>query len=97
MVTLQVPCTFACADEKGENLNIEIDLPGIKKENIDFKMHDDSYTIRATDDDVKYAGTFPTCCPVVPEKAVAKYSREKLFVTVPFQEPHMKSVDVEIE
>lgn len=31
MVTLQVPWSFACADDKGDNLNIEIDLPSVKK------------------------------------------------------------------
>jgi HSP20 family molecular chaperone IbpA len=94
---IQTPCVFACPDESGEYLNIEIDLPGVKKENIDFKMSESTFSIKATNDDVKYSGTFSTCCPVAPDKANANFTKEMLVVTVPFQEPHSRAVDVNIE
>lgn len=97
VTTIQTPCVFACADDKGNNLNIEIDLPGVKKNNIQFRITEDSFAVKATDTDTKYIGSFAVCCPVIPDKAVAKFSNDKLIVTVPFKEMHEKAVDVKIQ
>lgn len=94
---IQTPCVYACADEKGENLNIEIDLPGVKKDNIEFKITEDSFAVRANNTDIKYVGSFAVCCPVMPDKAVAKYSNDKLIVTVPFKEVHETPVEVKVQ
>ena len=82
---------------KGEILNIEIDLPGIKKDNIQFRITEDSLSIRVTDIGTKYIGSFAVCCPLISDKAVAKFSNDKLIVTVPFKEMHEKAIDVKIQ
>ncbi len=91
------PDFFSCSDERG-NMDIEIDLPGVKKENIEFKMVEDGFFIRAKREEtgVEYVGTYAFCCPVIPEKAVAKYSNGKLIVTAPYREAP-NAVDIKIE
>jgi HSP20 family molecular chaperone IbpA len=39
------PALLAYPDENHENLIIEVELPGIKKENIRVKMHEDSFYV----------------------------------------------------
>ena len=41
--------------------------------------------------------SYSTCCPIEPKKAVAKYTNGVLKVTVPYQKPLEKLVDVKIE
>jgi HSP20 family protein len=91
------PDVTSCSDEKG-NLEIEVSLPGVKKENIELKMVEDGFFIRAKRDEtgVEYAGTYAFCCGVIPEKAVAKYCDEKLYVIVPFREA-TETVDIQIQ
>jgi HSP20 family molecular chaperone IbpA len=69
-------------------MEIEINLPGVKKENIELKMVEDGFFIRAKREEtgVEYVGTYAFCCGVVPEKAVARYCDEKLYVIVPYRE-----------
>ncbi|MCO5382776.1 MAG: Hsp20 family protein [Methanosarcina sp.] len=91
------PDVFSCSDDQG-NLEIEINLLGVKKENIELKMVEDGFFIRAKREEtgVEYAGTYAFCCGVVPEKAVAKYCDGKLYVTVPYRE-NTETVDIKIQ
>ncbi len=91
------PDVFSCSDDQG-NMEIEIDIPGVKKENIELKMVEDGFFIRAKREEtgVEYAGTYAFCCGVVPEKAVAKYLNGKLYVTVPYRDA-VETVDVRIQ
>ncbi|KKG09321.1 heat shock protein [Methanosarcina sp. 2.H.T.1A.6] len=91
------PDVFSCSDDQG-NLDIEIDLPGVKKESIELKMVEDGFFIRAKREEtgVEYAGTYAFCCGIVPEKAVAKYLNGKLYVTVPYREA-VETVDIKIQ
>ncbi len=91
------PDISAYPDDKYENLQINIDLPGVKKEDISFMLTDASFYIRATKGEVTYVGAYPLCGPVNPEKAVANYSNGVLKVTVPYKEPLEKLVDVKIK
>lgn len=92
----QTPCVYACDGENGENINIEIDLPGVKKEDIILKITENSFSVKGIAEDVEYAGIYTTCCPVIPEKAVAKYSNDMLIVTIPYKELH-EEVELKIE
>jgi HSP20 family protein len=91
------PDVFSCSDDQG-NLDIEIDMPGVKKESIELKMVEDGFFIRAKREEtgVEYAGTYAFCCGIVPEKAVAKYLNGKLYVTVPYREA-VETVDIKIQ
>ena len=37
---------FACLDASGENYLVEVELPGVKKKDIDLAMHDDLIHIK---------------------------------------------------
>lgn len=91
------PDVLSCSDEEG-NLYIEVDMVGVKKENIELKMVEDGFFVRAKREEtgVEYAGTYAFCCGVVPEKAVAKYTDGKLYVRVPYRES-TETVDVKIQ
>lgn len=91
------PDIVSCSDDQG-NLQIEITLLGVKKENIQLKMVEDGFFIRAVREEtgVEYVGTFAFCCGVIPEKAVAKYSGDKLYVTVPYRE-NTEVVDIQVQ
>lgn len=96
--TLKVsPSICAYPDDKYENLEIEVILPGVDKKDISFKITEDGFYVKATKEGVEYADSYAVCCPVVPEKAVAKYSNGVLKVTVPYQQPFENAVDVKIE
>ena len=92
----QTPCVYTCDGDKGEFINIEIDLPGVNKEDIVFKVTENSFSVKGQAEDVEYAGTFTICCPVVPEKAVAKHTNNMLIVTIPYRELH-KEFDLKID
>ncbi len=77
--------------------HIEIELPGVEKDSIALKMHDDSFFIKGETDDIVYIGSYATCCEVDPEKAKAVYNNGLLKIDVPFKEPEFKSIAVTIE
>jgi HSP20 family protein len=91
------PDVISCSDDQG-NLEIEINLPGVKKENIELKMVEEGFFIRAKREEtgVEYVGTYAFCCGVIPEKATAKYCDGKLYVIVPYRES-TETVDVKIQ
>ena len=79
----QYPYVHAYSDESNENLNIEIDLHGVDKDNIVFEMHENSFFVKAKKKDVEYMGTYPTLCSVEAESAVMEYRKGMLKVKVP--------------
>lgn len=91
------PDVISCSDDQG-NLEMEINLPGVKKEQIELKMVEEGFFIRAKREEtgVEYTGTYAFCCAVVPEKATAKYCEGKLYVIVPYRES-TETVTVEIQ
>ncbi|MGB9940739.1 Hsp20/alpha crystallin family protein [Methanosarcina sp.] len=96
--TLRIsPVISAYPDDKYENLLIEVVLPGVEKKNISFKLTNDSFYVSGKKEGVTYLDSYSIGCPVDPEKAVAKYSNGVLKVSVPYQEPLSKLVDVKIE
>ena len=91
------PVISVFPDDKYENLLIEVILPGVEKKDISFKLTSDSFYVSGKKEGVTYLDSYPTDCPVEPEKATAKYSNGVLKVTVPYQKPLEKLVDVKIE
>ncbi|MDK2916798.1 MAG: hypothetical protein PWR25_1355 [Euryarchaeota archaeon] len=88
MAALRVaPYVCAYSDENEENLHIEIELPGVEKNDITFKMQETSFSIDATRGDVRYVGTYAIGCPVDPNKAKATFRNGLLAVDVPYVQP----------
>jgi HSP20 family protein len=91
------PSICVYLDDKCENVTIEVVLPGVEKKDISFKISDSSFYVRASKEGVEYADSYAFCCSVEPEKAVVNYLNGILKVTVPYQQPVEKLVDVKIE
>lgn len=91
------PAFCVYPDDKCENINIEVVLPGVEKKDISFRISDSGFYIRARKEGVEYTDSYAFCCPVEPEKAIAKYSNGVLKVTVPYKFIPEKLVNVKIE
>ena len=91
------PVISVYPDDEYKNLQIEVVLPGVEKKDITFKITENGFYVKATKEGVEYADSYSVCCPVSPEKAVANYSNGVLKVTVPYQQPFEKAVDVKID
>jgi HSP20 family molecular chaperone IbpA len=91
------PTIRAYSDDAHEKLDIEIELPGVERKDIDLKIHDDSFYVTAPRDNVVYVANYATCCPINPEGATAKYKNGLLKVKVPFLEVMEKHIKVEVK
>ncbi len=90
------PKVYAYPDEDHENLLVEIELPGVAKNDIQFKLHEDSFYIHAKKEGVEYATSYSICCPVKAEAAEAQYADGLLSVKVPYKQPFEDAVEVKI-
>lgn len=78
------------------NACAEIELPGVKKEDIKLKMTDEGFSLSAPKEDMEYEGAWTWCCPVDSSKAKAKYDNGFLRVEAPVKTgPPVKEVKIE--
>ncbi len=91
------PVISVFPDDNYENLEIEVILPGVEKKDVSFKITSDSFYVSGKKEGVTYLDSYSIGCPVEPEKATAKYSNGILKVTVPYEKPLEKLVNVKIE
>ncbi len=84
-------------DENYESLNIQVDLPGVKKEDIEFNFLGDGFYIIAKAGDITFRGAFALPGPVDPEKALGGFSDGMLIVNVPYIRTSEKSIKLKID
>nr|WP_320016607.1 Hsp20 family protein [uncultured Desulfobacter sp.] len=87
-------CSYV--DEKNSTLHLEFMVPGVKKENIDLKVNDDSFSLRAEKNDVEYVSTGSFCYPVEVSDTKANYENGILLIDIPLKDRWKGAVNVTI-
>lgn len=83
-------------DEQNSELNLEVCIPGVKKDHIKLRMHEGGFDVSAPGETVEYAGAYAFCCPVKPGEAKASYEDGLLKIVVPFKTPMEYAVNVPV-
>ncbi len=95
--SVREPFISSIIDEKNNELNITVEMPGIRKEDIEINATENEITIRA-DGERKYYKNIETTSPVEPDSAKAKYNNGILEITLKLKElskPKGKTVKIE--
>ncbi len=74
-------------DEDCRTLNIQVDLPGVKKEDIDFTFIEEGFYIIAKSDDITFKGAYALPGPIDADMAIGAYADGMLVVNVPYRKP----------
>jgi len=94
------PIVCAEYNEAEDGYDVEIQLPGARKEDIDLKVLPGGFMIRAPradTEDTEYIGSYAFCCPVNDEKVDATFDNGLLKAHFRFREPYENATQVAIE
>ena len=91
------PDVCSYLSEDNDRLNIEVNMPGVEKENIRLRMVDDSFSLTAPGKDMEYVTASAFCCPVKASEAQAAYADGCLKISIPFKDPFENAVNVVIQ
>ena len=91
------PKIYGYADGVQSHYFLEVELPGVNKENISLKMQEDSFYIKGETEGTTYVGSYGLCCLVKPDEAKATYNDGLLKVEVPFKDPMENVIEIPIQ
>jgi HSP20 family molecular chaperone IbpA len=86
----------SCVDEDKSSLHMEFTIPGVKKEDINLKLNNDSFSLKADKNDMEYVSSGSFCCPVQIQQAEANYENGLLMINIPLKDPWENSHRVTI-
>jgi len=79
------PSLCACHDE--EKYTVEIELPGVSKEDVDVGVTSTGFCVRAPREDFEYSSCYTLAHEVDPDKSGARFDNGLLTLTLPLKEP----------
>jgi HSP20 family protein len=77
--TIPVSCVF----RNNEKYAIEVELPGVKKKDVEFTMTPSSFCVTGRREDLEYSGCWSLEKEIVPKKARATFQEGLLKATAP--------------
>jgi HSP20 family protein len=92
------PFASSIIDEKNKELCITVEMPGVRKEDIELNATENQLVIKADSLGRKYFKTITNPSPVVPDSAGAKYNNGVLEITLKLKgrkKPEGKTVKIE--
>ncbi len=92
------PFASSIIDEKNKELCITVEMPGVRKEDIELNATENQLVIKADSLGRKYFKTINNPSPVVPDSAGAKYNNGVLEITLKLKgrrKPEGKTVKIE--
>ncbi len=91
------PCACFSHDDREGRLKIEMELPGVKKQDISLDMRRNSFCVSAQrGEDFEYAACYTLVHEIHPEKAEAKYENGLLSIFAPLKDwEHKVSIPVQ--
>jgi HSP20 family protein len=91
------PDSFACLDDNEEDLLVTVELPGVKKEDVDLRMRDNVIYVRVQREDVEFLGHIHSAEKIHPNKAKASFQNGLLDIKVPLKEKKSSALKIEID
>ena len=74
-------------DHDRERYKIQVEMPGVKREDIDLEVSEASFCIRASREDAEMAGCYFLAHPVDINKVDAALDEGFLYISIPFKVP----------
>lgn len=91
------PNVCAAYNEEKNQYDIEIELPGVKKDKIDLQVLSGGFMIKAPKGDLEYHGDYTFCCPVNADKTEAKYDNGILTINVPLKDSYTGAKKIKVK
>ncbi len=91
-----LPSVNICHDEKDEGYYIEVELPGVEKEDIELYFWSRGFCVDGNKKDLTYSGCYTLAHDVKSEEVKAKFESGLLKINVPFKEK-LRAKKVKIE
>ncbi|NHJ04269.1 MAG: Hsp20/alpha crystallin family protein [Candidatus Heimdallarchaeota archaeon] len=83
-----VDCGCDCDEVEDDHYHVSIELPGVKKNDIDLKVIKSGLRLRAKkNDDIEYVSELKFLCDVKPKEVKANYEDGLLTLDLPFDCP----------
>ena len=94
-----MPIVCAEYDEEKNAYDVEIQLPGANKDDVDLKVMEGGFIIkapRADHKEIEYVGSYAFCCPVDEKKTSAKFDNGLLKAHFPLREPFDEAKSIKV-
>jgi HSP20 family protein len=75
------------ADRDGEKYYLEVELPGVKKKDVNLEISEQTFCIEGEREDIDYYSCYTFGHPVDTDNVEAKFSNGLLNITVPLAHP----------